>query len=469
MNITFYNFTKRLNSTKVVASTGTQATVVLKETSSLTRPIIRLQSASRPTYNYAYIGDFGRYYYVHEWTWRDGLWEVELEIDALASWKTAIGNFSTYVLRSSHSSDLYVRDSIYPGKCKFSTSKSQTGNPWTIVGGAGCYVIGVIAPSSESSAVGGAATYYAITKSNLNNLIQQLLGTITTELGLIEIDYPDTALLAKSISNPLQWIKCCQWIPYVPSLGSPENVWLGLWDTGVQGYPVTGKIAHGTTLNVSLPNHPQITRGKWLNSAPYRRLSLDAGPFGSIELPTDILQEVSTIALESWVDSVTGDGGLQISCAGYEKNYYAKLGVELGLAQIYSSAHQFINATTDIAAGAAGAVQSGIKLNVSGAIDSAGRAANGIVDMAEAIQGMPSSAGSDGSYAALYQPMILNAVFMEIVDEDNARLGRPLCQIKTLSTIPGFIQVAEGDVDCEATLAEKATIKSYLEGGFYYE
>lgn len=469
MNITFYNFTKRLNSTKVVTSTGTSATVVLKETSSLTHPTIRLQSASRPTYNYAYIGDFGRYYYVHEWTWRDGLWEVELEIDALASWKTAIGSFSTYVLRSSHSSDLYVRDSIYPGKCKFTKSSTPTGNPWGIAGNVGCYVVGVISPSTDASAVGGATTYYVITKGDLNNLIAQLLSTIDTEIQSVKGTYPDTALLAKSLSNPLQWIKCCQWIPYIPSIGAAESIWLGLWDTGVNGYPVQSKVASGQTIGVNLPNHPQISRGKWLNSSPYRRLSLDAGPFGSIELPTDILQETASINIKTWVDTVTGDGGLQISCTGYEKNYYAKLGVELGLAQIYSSAHQFINATTDIAAGAAGAVQSGIKLNVSGAIDSAGRAANGIVDMAEAVQGMPSSAGSDGSYAALYQNMVLNAVFMEIVDEDNARLGRPLCQIKTLSTIPGFIQVAEGDVDCEATLAEKATIKSYLEGGFYYE
>ena len=94
---------------------------------------------------------------------------------------------------------------------------------------------------------------------------------------------------------------------------------------------------------------------------------------------------------------------------------------------------------------------------------------NGIVDAAEAIQGTPSSTGTDGAYCATKENWTLDTIFTEIVDEDNTRLGRPLCQIKTLSNIPGYIQVAEGDVDCDATLAEKATIKSYLEGGFYYE
>ncbi len=467
MNITFYNFTKRLNSTKVVTSTGTQATVVLKETSSLTHPNIRLQSASRPTYNYAYIGDFGRYYYVHEWTWRDGLWEVELEIDALASWKTSIGNFTTYVLRSSHSSDLYVRDSIYPGKSKFTVSKTSVTRPWNPY--QGVYVFGVIADSGNASAVGGSTTYYVVTKSTFNNIIDDLIATIETDLS--GVTDPDISLLAKTISNPLQWIKKCTWLPFTPPFGAAEPLYLGFWDTTHSVQPVTGEVTVDInhSITVALPDHPQISRGKWLNAAPYRRLQLNAGPFGAIEIPADVAQEATNLICHFYQDNITGDGTMLVTCGSWEMHYHAKIGVDVGLDQIYSNAHQFINATTDIAAGAAGAVQSGIKLNVSGAIDSAGRAANGIVDMAEAVQGTPTSTGADGSFAALQESWSLVATFMEIVDEDNARLGRPLCQIKTLSTIPGFIQVAEGDVDCEATLAEKATIKSYLEGGFYYE
>lgn len=467
MNIIFYNFTKRLNSTKVVTSTGTSATVVLKETSSLTKPVIRLQSASRPTYNYAYIGDFGRFYYVKEWTWRDGLWEVELEIDALASWKTTIGSFSTYVLRSSHSSDLYVKDSIYPAKGQFTVQKAMITRPWNVYGG--CYVMGVVTPSNNASAVGGSTTYYVLTKSSLNTLISSLIATIDTDLsGATD---PDISLLAKTISNPLQWIKSCIWLPYTPSTGTAETIYLGLWDTGVSGSPVLQHVSNpsGSSFSVSLPNHPQLTRGNWLNTSPYRRMVLNAGPFGTIELPTDMLQGAASLSGTIYMDAITGDSTLHLSSGDYEINYHAGIGVDVGLAQIYSSAHEFINSATDIAAGTAGAVQSGLKLNVSGAIDSAGRVANGIVDMAEAIQGTPSSTGQDGSFGALYEGWSLITTFMSIVDEDNTRLGRPLCQIKTLSTIPGFIQVAEGDVDCEATLAEKATIKSYLEGGFYYE
>lgn len=468
MNITFYNFTKRLNSTKVVTSTGTQATVVLKETSSLTRPIIRLQSASRPTYNYAYIGDFGRYYYVHEWTWRDGLWEVELEIDALASWKTAIGNWSTYVLRSSHSSDLYIRDSFYPAKCKCSKVQTDLGK---VLDRSGVYILGVTSSSNSSTTMGGSTTYYSMTKGDIDTMIGALLTDVDQAIDPGVIDQSISAL-AKSISNPLQWIKGCLWTPFPPNTAGLESIYLGLWNTGISGAVVADPTITWPLDSVSLPNHPQISRGKWLNAAPYRKMKLNAGPFGTLDIPGDASLEESSLSLSVIQDFTTGTASLVVKCgtgtSAWQAVMHSQIGVDVGLSQRYTSQHDWINAATEIVGGATKSVSIGSFVTGSQA-DNIGRAMNGIVDAAEAIQGTPSSTGTDGAYSATKENWTLDTIFTEIVDEDNARLGRPLCQIKTLSTIPGFIQVAEGDVDCEATLAEKATIKSYLEGGFYYE
>lgn len=468
MNITFYNFTKRLNSTKVVASTGTQATVVLKETSSLTRPIIRLQSASRPTYNYAYIGDFGRYYYVHEWTWRDGLWEVELEIDALASWKTAIGNWSTYVLRSSHSSDLYIRDSFYPAKCKTVLNQQSLGAVLDRTGG---YVLSIISNAGDSSAVGGSSTYFRVSKDNIDNLITALLTDMNNAIDPGVIGQAMSSL-AKSIANPLQWIQGCIWLPIPPGITIPKPINLGLWNTNIMGGVVIAETTENLVGTVTLPDHPQISRGKWLNADPFRKMKLNAGPYGSIEIPGDAALDSSTLTLKIIQDNLTGASTLNIKCGSgtdaWTCNAHAQIGVTVGLSQIMTSQHEWINATTGIAGGvmktfSIGSAVMGTQANA------IGEALNGIVDFAECIQGTPSSSGQDGAMNAMKENWTLDTIFTEIVDEDNARLGRPLCQSKTLSTIPGFIQVAEGDVDCEATLAEKATIKSYLEGGFYYE
>ena len=40
---------------------------------------------------------------------------------------------------------------------------------------------------------------------------------------------------------------------------------------------------------------------------------------------------------------------------------------------------------------------------------------------------------------------------------------------RNISALPGFLQVEEGDVPINGTAAEAEQIKTFLEGGFYYE
>ena len=67
MIIRFYNFAKRENSTKQPASgSGTEYNVVLKDDSSLIQPVVILHMTTKPVYNYAYIPDMDRFYYVDD-------------------------------------------------------------------------------------------------------------------------------------------------------------------------------------------------------------------------------------------------------------------------------------------------------------------------------------------------------------------------------------------------------------------
>ena len=71
MQVNLYTFSKRENSTKQpTASTATAFTCVLKDASGVLAPTIKLDpTIGNPrSYNYAYIADFGRYYYVRDWT-----------------------------------------------------------------------------------------------------------------------------------------------------------------------------------------------------------------------------------------------------------------------------------------------------------------------------------------------------------------------------------------------------------------
>ena len=56
-----------------------------------------------------------------------------------------------------------------------------------------------------------------------------------------------------------------------------------------------------------------------------------------------------------------------------------------------------------------------------------------------------------------------------LVDEDNENRGRPLCKVRTINTLSGYILVTDADIEIAAMEAEQQEIRSYMEGGFFYE
>ena len=96
MNVLFYNHAKRNNSTKLPTE-GVNIPCVLKDECFVTSPVLELKTAERPTYNYAYIADFGRYYYVNDWTYYRGIWSCNLSVDVLTSWRSNILGTTAFV------------------------------------------------------------------------------------------------------------------------------------------------------------------------------------------------------------------------------------------------------------------------------------------------------------------------------------------------------------------------------------
>ena len=55
------------------------------------------------------------------------------------------------------------------------------------------------------------------------------------------------------------------------------------------------------------------------------------------------------------------------------------------------------------------------------------------------------------------------------VDMDVAHKGKPLCQVRQLSTLAGYQLCTNVDVQAAATREELDAIRTYLESGYYYE
>lgn len=115
MTITFYNNTSensRIDKTtyleEVLSIEGT-----LRDSCSVTTPVIQVQHVDFLNANYAYIPEFNRYYFIIDIvSVRTYLWEIRMSVDVLMSFKDQIKNLDAYVSRWQYSQEKGYIDSV---------------------------------------------------------------------------------------------------------------------------------------------------------------------------------------------------------------------------------------------------------------------------------------------------------------------------------------------------------------------
>lgn len=502
MNITFYQFSKRTNSTKIVDVSGTTLTCELKGTTTIFNPtlVIKAVPASwNPIWNYCYIPGFNRYYFVDNWTWLNGVWECSLVCDVLASFKTDIGNMSEYVLRSSYESDGRITDEAYIVKAQAQTNMTLLPEFFVRFMTGGFYIVGII--GKESTATQGAITYYQMDADQMARLRAYLLSdTFLSDQGLTNLANFIPADATKVIYNPYQYIVSCMWFP-LPMTAIDSNwktsvstIDFGWWNTGTgfSAYRLASNVpyyTHGEL--ITLTSHPQISRGEYINHSPYTSRVLRMSPFNEIQLPDAYFDTGDKLYIELQVEFISGIGNLIVQARNAENNtrmlitrLSQKIGVDIQLAQVgtdyfgaYSQNLADTNYKWDQTFGQlsnvdlssySGAAKSGwnIGANVGKAITYS-TAAMGNYLKAKAPQLL--TAGSNGSLLSLAQNNYLCETFYIAVDDDPSQLGKPLCKVRTLNTIPGYILVMNPDVSLACFEIERTLITDFLTSGFFYE
>lgn len=465
--IGFYNFNKRENSTKRPASgSGAYFDGTLKEGSGLLNPTIGIDmglTSNPSSYNYAYITQFGRYYFVKEWFFENALWYANLEVDVLATYKTDIGNAHLYVLRSADEYDGSIIDTYYPTKTGCDLERTTLTSPWTLTNCRFC--VGIVSPAGGYT---GSISHYIMTPTQLGNLCSYLVDQSNfNSKGISWSGLSDNMVL--SMADPIQYIKSCVMLPVssvddlFPYIGSISCF---TWNTGVG---CQGLVLPTSDCNISrsftIQKHDSTnSRGNYVNSAPYTSITLTVPPFGNIDIDTSITCNHSTLDTDVTIDPITGKGVLVVKCGGNVLHRIeAQVGVPISLSQV---TRDYIGAVTGVAnavGSVANAVQGGfIGGAVSGAVSGIGDAVNALMPRANTI-------GTTGSNVSLKGDWILNHQFFSPVSDDYYHNGRPLCQNRDLNTLPGYQLIQDGDVTCDATLQESIRIKNYLETGYYYE
>ena len=462
--INFYTFTKRINSTLQPTGTGTQLSCNIKSPSSIINPVLELSSTSPISFNYCYIPAFSRYYYIDDIVYDRGLWVLSCSVDVLASFKTAIGSSSLYVLRSSTSSDPYLVDEYYPATTDVTTTNIIPAlNPFDWNGfSAGVYVLGVIGDNPGNT---NGVTYYVVEPSDFGDMVEQFYTTNgdTARWGNLQEGF------VNSINDINGFISSCRWYPVAPSVetGGKRDIYLGAYKCG-KGYKVANDpIVPYSVSFTGIPAHPQAAaRGYYLNRAPYSSYILSTPFTGDVKLDSYVCAKATSINLSLTYDITTGQAKQKVSDNnGYILfESYGPFGIPINMAATE------IKIDSGMGSGLGNLAAGVLGLNV-------GKAFEGIAGVAGAAIGTalnnwnPSPTGNPaaGGYIGLTGNFMLRCEYIRVAADDNAKFGRPYCSTNTPATLTGYIKALDPHIAISGTDTEANQINAYAAGGFYYE
>lgn len=489
VNVNFYSLIKRENSTKQPTSTPTVFPCTFIDDTSLMNPRLKLSIQFNPiSFNYVYIADFNRYYFIREINTYQNFWHISLEEDTMASFRDQIGLGRHYVIRSSHSYDGLITDNMYPAKASAIEQLSYPvqGNPfdWS---SDHSYVLGIVGEASSDMYQIGSLVYYHMDETALKFFIKWLMDNVDDWSGL-NGEYSQG--VQQALINPMQYIKSCIVVPVAPpaadSQHRPSTIKFGYYEYTVGG-AAYGKVAcllasspmaYETDL-ISIPKHPQATtRGRYLNCQPFSNYEFHFGPFGDIPLDPMVLNRNDDLFYSLAYDLTSGVCRLLLKGNDIADdvlfNGSAQIGVSINISQVYVDGLAQTKVETESLFSMVGAVGGAITNPmgvVSAAASVAEAATSGIQDATRLnypmVSGLPCS-GSLLPYHDTWNIYLLHKYF-EIVDENLEELGRPLCAYAVINTLSGYTLCLGADCQISGTQIEAQKINNYLNSGFFYE
>lgn len=461
--VRLFTLSKRDNSTKRPTGNGTEYSCIIKSGSGILHPTISLDlgKVNDPSqYNYAYIPDFDRYYFIEEWYFERALWTASLKVDVLATYKTEIGNSRLYVMRCASEHDGNIIDTLYPAKSGCSFASDTKTNPWwdNI-----SYIVGVVSRAGNM----GSLAYYGMSGTSMLTMCQNLLDNCVTETNGFSWDDCSQALQL-SLVDPMQYVKSCMALPVsmseISNIGSASAVYAFNWDTGATGYKILLAPYINKSYSFNIQKHPDTSsRGNYVNSDPFTKITLTMPPWGTIDIDTSVTCNASTLTADVRIDPITGKAILTISCNGIVLNRVeSQLGVPISLSSV---TRDYVGTASSALGSLSGVVGGALSGDVAGAIGSL----SGIGNAVKSAMPRASTIGTTGGFASAMGTFRLDHQFFRPIADDNTHNGRPLCAMRTLNTLSGYMIIQDGDVAINGTSSEDAQVRQYLETGFYYE
>ena len=459
--VSFGVMTKRENSTKQGYTEALSASCLLKETTDVYNPTFTIQGQivgdTLLPCNYMYVASFGRYYWITEISFYHGVWTVSGETDVLATFKSDIGNTTTYIHRAASQHDEQVADGFYTLECV------PTGSPVWVA--SGMNTTGIVLVCVLGNDGNDTSCYYALepyTWARLYSLLytSSFLNDYGTFWSNIATDIFNT------IINPGDYISSAIWLPvsYNDVSGTPQNISIATHQTSFMGKKITpNSLLLYKSLSLTLPNHPQeATNGQWMRGSRCSKDKLLLPGYGEITLNSDVIASMAVrdVSIAYAIDC-SGAITYNVAYGGQYVYCNADIAIPCGYGDSRPNFAQalgsLINTGAGIATGNVGAI------------------AHGVLDaQLSALPSMDRISSGGSRTLPTVQPYIMsNSIFylLPVDAYDNAGSGRPLAKTCQISTLSGFMICASTvSVECTgATRSEIERINNYLTGGFYYE
>ena len=460
MNITFYTFSKKVNSTARPTG-GTQYSVVLKEGCSVLRPSVRLKwsGLGSPTaYNYAYIASYGRYYWVRNWEFSDRQWTADLAVDPLATYKTQIGASSQYVTRSASAYDGDILDGLYPAKAT-PTYKNTTQTFWGVPASFSDQVLCVATMGRR-----GWQEYYLLDGLQYSYVATQVFASNFWD----GYDFGDASTeIVKAIKQPENSIVGVTWLPInkseVAGIGaSVTDFDFGYYAVGGTYTTISPRetITFSRTVNITV--HPDAaTRGSYTNGNAYTSRDLFVPGVGSFTIDSDKLIGATSIRVDVTLNLASGAASFAIYAVfgGGQANRIMTADSMVGVQFGYGTSR------VDVV----GAISGVLSMATSASNSNAIGVGEGLIDALKSAMPKQTILNSSGAIGGYLMPMVLSETYYRQTDMDNTDRGRPLCQVKTLNTLSGYTVCSNAHVSIPGTDEESDAVTGFLNGGFFYE
>ena len=464
LTATFYTFSKRENSTLRPTSGGVVIPVALKVPSSIESPSLEIHSADIATYNYLYITEYARYYFITD---RESIakdtYIVTCRVDALASFKDEIAGQNVFAEYASYGySEWLVDPRVQPSGVITTMLESKTLEIFNVTGGTPdtfeyCRVI------AQNGVLNGYEVFMGV--DTLRPLLNVLSDSNNLHTLLLDISGADPfSAICEIWESPLYMPNCHA----QTALGNTT-----IWQVQIGGRRLLDPTCKSYYCIIDVPANAKYNdfRNDWISYQlflPY---------VGVISLPTELMNNANSVIVTYAGDCTNGQIAYSVRI---ESTYLMNVGL---YGANVKSANSMGRSQTDEGRWAAGAMSVVGAAVAAGAFTGNPVAAIGAAGAAEisTFIGMaaPGKRHEVGTFTGGIAACALNIDSTTIklliqkpgtITEPShytARYGRPVQ--KNVQIQAGFVKARNASVAISGTDSERAVINSYLNGGIYYE